>query len=302
MTPVWARGAAFGAVAAGLLSAGSAGAADATLSRPSAQAPGVVAAWLARNTSIAPAQVVSVGDEYIVAVLSSRPLDPANPRLLRLEMRAEMTDPDSEAAEQLRSLSATLDVNCADHTSRFVEVRTFAGANLTGDQRTIHPTEGWTANPRGSYFENIDTAVCTSGAPRPLMVAAAAPQSAPAVTPPAAKAPLALRPALGVDTPPKPAPARAPDPAPPVHPAAPSRTGGEAQIAAAASEAQAQAALDQLRRASPAAMNGLSTRIERIERGGKAYYRALVFGFAPPASAAAFCRQLTAAGHACIAR
>jgi SPOR domain len=299
MKPAAGRGAVLCAAAAGLFWAGSADATDATLARPSAQAPGVVAAWLSRNTNIAPEQVVSVGDEYIVAVLSSRPLDPANPHLLRLEMRAEMTDPDSETAEQLRSLSATLDVNCADHTSRFVEVRTFAGANLTGTQRTLHPAEGWTANPRGSYFENIDAAACTSGAPRPLIVAAATPQSPRAVTPPAAKA-LALRPALGVDTPP-PKPAPAPAPAAAVHPA-PSHAGGEAQIAAAPSETQAQQALAQLSRASPAAMNGLSTRIERIERGGKAYYRALVFGFAPPASAATFCRQLTAAGHACITR
>ena len=119
---------------------------------------------------------------------------------------------------------------------------------------------------------------------------------------PPSRPPLALRPALGVDAPPpKLAPTRAPDPAPPAPPE-PSHAGGEAQIVAAPSEALARQALAQLSAASPAAMNGLSTRVERIERGGKAYYRALVYGFAAPASAGSFCRQITATGRACITR
>src|SRR5580658_4686446 len=83
----------------------------ASLGRPSAQPISVVADWVSRYTNIPRETVVSIGDEYIVAVLSSRPLDPANPRLLRVEIRAEMTDPDSQTANLLRSLSATVDIN-----------------------------------------------------------------------------------------------------------------------------------------------------------------------------------------------
>ena len=270
------------------------------LARPSAQPPGAVANWLGRYTNIAPETVVSVGDEYIVAVLSKRPLDAANPRVLRLEIRAEMTDADSQTANLLRSLSATLDINCADHTSHFVEVRTFAGPNLAGAEQVSHPAEGWVANPAGSYFQDVDAAVCTPTAPRPLLVAHAGLEgagleraglehgvAASQPSPQTLSAP--LRPALSADAPmPRAAPA--------------GHGSGQVQIAAAASQAKAEAALSELRGALPALMNGRSTHIERIERGGTAYYRALVLGFAQPADATSFCRQLVAAGRACISR
>ena len=299
-TPSWFPGATLRAFAAGfcacmLLVPTAAGAADAapTLAKPAAQAPGVVAAWLAQHTSIAPATVVSVGDEYIVAVLSSRPIDASNPRQQRLEIRAEMTDPDSRIASLVRSLSATLEINCNDHTSHFVEVRTFAAPNLSGTEQVYHPTEGWVPDPRGSYFEDIDKAVCTPNAPRPLLAARAGPERPAEQTP---ALPAALRPALSPDAPATPRAAAAVVAA--GHPDHVSHAGGQAQIAAAASQAKAEAALVELRRALPALMNGRPTRIERIERNGTAYYRALVIG----PDAAGFCRQLAPVGRACIPR
>jgi hypothetical protein len=271
-----------------------------SLAKPSAQPPAVVSRWLTQHTGMAPGAVVSVGDEYIVAVLSSRPLDPAKPDLLRLEIRAEMTDPDAETAGLLRSLSATLDINCADHTSHFVEVRTFAGVNLTGAEQVSHPAEGWVADPRGSYFEDVHTAACTPNAPRPLMAAPGAPASRPAPEPsPERTLSALLRPEQAPDAPPPartPATRRLPDRA------VAARPGGTAQIAAALSQAKAEAALADLRAAQPALMDGVSIRIERIDRGGVAYFRALVSSFKPPMGAAGFCRRLTAAGHACIIR
>jgi hypothetical protein len=287
------------------------------LYRPSAQKPAAVANWLSRYTSMAPDQVVSVGDEFIVAVVSRQPVDSAHPGVLRLEIRAELTDPDSENAKLMRSLSASLEVNCPEHSSRILEVRTFAGANLTGAQQVSRPNEGWVADPAGSYFEDIDNAICTPGATRPLgpaRLAAASPTEAQTVAtqrtsarpvpgPAAEKPPPVLRPALSADDPlPKSAATPAATARTPKPPLAPPRASGSAQIAAGASQAQAEAALSQLRAAQPSLMNGLSTRIERIERNGVAYYRALVFGFAPPADAANFCRRLSAAGHACIVR
>ena len=281
--------------------AGSSASADSdvpSLARPSAQPRDVVIKWLAQNTSIAPASVVSVGDQYIVAVLSSRSLDPSRPRVLRLEIRAEMTDPDSTTANLLRSLSATLDLDCASHTSHFVEVRTFSRPNLAGKEEITHPQEGWAPNPRGSYFEDIDKAVCDPQAPRPLMVASANPTPRPQRSEPELSAP--LRPELGPDEP------AAAHRAPPTR-AAPdhldrARSEAAVQIAAAASQVKAEAALAGLKAAQPALTAGLSTRVERIERGGVTYYRALISGFAPPMTAAAFCRRLTAAGRACIVR
>lgn len=276
------------------------------LTRPSAQTPAAVTAWLTRYTSIKPDTVVSVGDEYIVAVLSSRPVDPANPRILHLEMRAEMTDEDAEAAKQLRSLSASLNLNCADHTAHIIEVHTFAGPNLAGAQQVSRPVEGWVANPAGSYFEDIDKAICANG-PRPLALARAEPSRPEPnrTSPPAANdrpAPLSLRPAFPDDAPPS-ARRRAAPPRPPAATLiAPAHGGAEAQITAAPSEAAAHAALETLKAAHPGPMKGLSTRVEKIERNGKPYYRALVFGFAPPADAAGFCRQIAALGQACLAR
>jgi hypothetical protein len=283
-----------------------------SLARPSAQPRDVVVRWLVQHTNIAPASVVSVGDEYIVAVLSSHPVDPAQPRVLRLEIRAEMTDPDSTTASLLRSLSANLDINCTDHTSHFIEVRTFTGPNLTGTEQVTHPAEGWAPNPHGSYFEDIDAAVCKPDAPRPLLAARAEPTPLPARPERVLSAP--LRPALAPDDPEVIRRAARAQPRAPVAsaamPKAPAQrtqvlrtgSGGAAQIAAAGSEAKAEAALAELKAAQPALAGGLSTRVERIERGGVAYYRALVAGFSPPMTAASFCRQLAASGHACIIR
>lgn len=278
-----------GCAACVLAPAPSASAADAmpTLAKPSRQAPGVVAGWLGRYTSITPASVVSVGDEYIVAVLSSRPVDTFSPRRLRLEIRAEMTDPDSQITHLVRSLSATLDVNCADHTSHFIEVRTFAAPNLTGTEQVYHPAEGWVADPRGSYFEDVDTAVCTPNAPRPLVAARGGSEH------PIAQAQPSPAPLRAAQSPDAPAPRAA---------TVVAHGSGQAQIAAAASQAKAEGALSELRGALPALMNGRPTRVERIERNGIAYYRALVTGLAAPTDAAGFCRQVAAAGRACIPR
>jgi hypothetical protein len=277
------------------------------LYRPSAQAPAAVAGWLARYTTIAFDQVVSIGDEYIVAVISSRPVDADHPAVLHLEIRAELTDPDSQAAKQMRSLTASLEMNCAGHSARFLEVHTFAGANLTGDEQTSHPTEGWVPNPRGSYFEDIESATCKPGSSRPLLpgkvVEAAATAPAAAAAPAPERAPPQLRPAFSADLPPPRAPAApSPKPAPPPRPSEAARPGGSAQIAAGASQAKAEAALAELRAAQPALMRGLSTRVEPVERAGVTLYRALVFGFSPPADPASFCRRLSAAGRACIPR
>ena len=260
-----------------------AGAQPPSLAQPASQPPEVVSDWVEHNTNIPLASVVSVGDEYIVALLSSRRIDPANPRVLRLEMRAELTDPDSQSANILRSLSATVDVNCDNHAARFVQVRTFTGPNLTGVATTNNTADGWAADPRGSYLEDIEAAVCNPSARRPLQDAKAA--AGRAKSPQA----LSLRPALSADAP---SPRRA----------IASHPGSAAQIAAALSQAKAEQALAALRSDLPAQMNGLSVRVERIDRGGKAYYRALVFGFAPPADAASFCHELAASGRACITR
>jgi hypothetical protein len=317
MTPFQFRLAVLGLLLASGL-AGAAGAAAPTpappLYRPSAQPPSSVADWLTRYTSIKPDTVVSVGDEYIVAVLSSAPADPANPKVLKLEIRGELTDPDAETARQLRSLFASLEINCADHTSHFIEVRTYAAANLKGAEQVSRPAEGWVPNPQGSYFEDIDKAVCQPGTPRPLVLAAnqnAAP--APSHSAPTHERPApALRPAQATDAPlpkaaaPTPKPAAEATPAPPKPkpaPAAPAaRAGGAVQIAAGARPAKAQEALDALRKAEPGLMGGLSTRIEPVTRDGATLYRALVYGFAAPTTPASFCRQLSAAGRACLVR
>jgi hypothetical protein len=280
------------------------GEAQPSLARPSSQTPAAVAAWLTRHTSMDPNSVVSVGDEYIVAVLSSRTLDPAKPRVLRLEIRAEMTDPDTETANLLRSLSATLDINCADHTSHFIEVRTFAGVNLTGAEQVNHPAEGWVANPHGSYFEDIDAAVCTPGGSRPLLAARTAPPPTPDRPPPerTLSAPLRAEEAPDIPTRSRRGLARPVVAQPAVAQPTVDRAGGVVQVAAALSQAKAEAALAELRSAQPVLTAGLSTRIEQIDRRGVAYFRALVFGFTAPATAASFCRQLEASGRACLVR
>ena len=270
------------------------GASDAApdLPAPASQPPAVVSDWIAHNTNIpvASVQVVSVGDEYIVAVLSSRALDPANPRLLRLEMRAEMTDPDSQTANILRSLAATVDVNCADHTARFVQVRTFTGPNLTGsrvDQQSGRRLGG--RSTHGSYLEDIETAVCNPNTPRPLQAAQGVAERQ--------KPPLALRPSQsGRCAAASPRAGHPPDSkSSPVQASRdhadhkqPWRSGAQAQIDAAPSQAQAEAALSALRADQPTADDGPVDPGQNASSGtARLFYRALVSGFTPPASATA---------------
>jgi hypothetical protein len=164
------------------------------------------------------------------------------------------------------------------------------------------------SNPKGSYFEDIDAAVCTPHGPHPLADPGSNAPATPAPIP--ADQPLSspLRPSEAPDAPlprtttrPASPPPASPPPAKPAAQAV-ARSGGQAQIIAAPSEAKAKEALSALRAAEPSLMRGLSSHVERIDRDGVAYYRALVSGFTPPMDAAGFCRRLSASGRACIVR
>jgi hypothetical protein len=94
-------------------------------------------------------------------------------------------------------------------------------------------------------------------------------------------------------------------PAPPPVSAKPVPAGSgriKTQVGAAATAAAADTTLAQLRRRDPARLEGLATRTEAAQVGGRPVYRAVVAGFVTSKTAQAFCRWVRNGGGVCFVR
>ena len=78
--------------------------------------------------------------------------------------------------------------------------------------------------------------------------------------------------------------------------------GSVVQIGAFSSMSQSEKGWTDVSSAMAGAMSGKMKRVEAVEKDGKTYYRTSVTGFPSRAAAEAFCRSLTAKGHACFAK
>lgn len=175
-------------------------------------------------------------------------------------------------------------------------------------------------------------AVAPVPVPAPTPVAKAAPAPAAAVkTPAATPAPVAVAKAPAYHAPPSatPVPAAKPDasavvakladgPPPKRVAAAESATprtaastskvatgvfaGSVVQIGAFSSMSQSEKGWTDVSSAMSGEMSGKMKRVEAVEKDGKTFYRTSVTGFSSRAAAEAFCRSLTAKGHACFAK
>ena len=271
---------------------------------PSAHTPDAIRTWLKTATSLAPSQVISIGADMVVGFAQSGSLDPVTGYIKGAELRGEALSPQFTKVIQGRSSLATLDVNCTTSSALIHQTKIYSKANLSGEVTVLSGSGTWITPPKTAYLSEAIDAICRADFKRPLRDAP--PVVVAAVSPP--KAPVAI---------PKPAPAVAlAKPVTPVTPATPATPAtaitplvtaakvgaNEVQIIAAPSAQGAETARQHVAQRLPQITSNRPFRIETAVVGGRTYYRGLFGGFSDRASAAAFCRTLSASSISCLVK
>lgn len=261
-------------------------------------------AWLQRETDVQPDRVIAVTPQAVTSVVSAFPAGAGQgPRLV---IRAEALSADAVARTGALSWHVSLTADCEGRRVRLGETTGYPRRNLLGERRQLRSADtDWREPDAGTALDFAWRTACDPAFKGPFQnvrvkttQADAAVSTSPALVTPAASIPA---PDPVPPAPPRAEPAPAATPAAPSAPAtpAPARAGGfVAQVAAAASEAEARALLNAL----APALGGRSTWVERAVVGGKTWHRAVVGDFAGSADAGQFCAELRAAGRACFVR
>ncbi|HKM62078.1 MAG TPA: SPOR domain-containing protein [Acidisphaera sp.] len=163
------------------------------------------------------------------------------------------------------------------------------------DDKLAPPPE----TPEPSALRTTQSAPTANAAPAPAPApAATSPAPAPAAAPPGASAPAAsVAPAIA---PAAATPAPRTTPAAPMPPHAAAQPGAtEVQLAAVASEDDAQKEWARLSHKAPELLGDRRPLVTRFERDGKTFFRVRTGGFADVAEATRFCEQARAKGLAC---
>jgi hypothetical protein len=259
---------------------------------PTARTPEAIRKWLKGATSLSPTQVISIGADMVVGFAQSGSLDPVTGFIKGAELRGEALTPQFTKVIQGRSSLATLDVNCTTSSALIHQTKIYSKANLTGEVTVLAGSGTWITPPKTAYLSEAIDAICRADFKRPLrdvaeaVVAAASPVKAPtAIAKPMPSVTLAksTTPITPLVTPAK-------------------VSGSEVQIVAAASAEGAEATRQQVAQRLPQITASRPFRIERAVVGGRTYYRGLFGGFSDRASAAAFCRTLSASSIGCLVK
>jgi hypothetical protein len=228
----------------------------------------------------------------VVGFAQTGSLDPVTGPIKGAELRGEALTPQFTKVIQGRSSLATLDVNCTTSSALIHQTRIYSKANLTGEVTVLAGSGTWITPPKTAYLSEAIDAICRADFTRPLrdgpatVMAAASPTKTPV---PAAKpAPSAI----------------VAKPVTPVTPlVTPAKVGGaEVQIVAAASAEGAETTRQQVAQRLPQITANRPFRIEKAVVGGRTYYRGLFGGFSDRASAATFCRTLSASSIGCLVK
>jgi|GEM_PF-1616489 hypothetical protein len=259
---------------------------------PTARTPEAVRTWLKRSTSLAPAQVISIGADMVVGFAQSGSLDPVTGYIKGAELRGEALNPLFTKVIQGRSSLATLDVNCTTSSALIHQTKIYSKGNLTGEVTVLAGSGTWITPPKTAYLSEAIDAICRADFKRPLrdapavVVAAASPNKA-SVT--------VSKPAPSVAT------AKPTRPITPI--VTPAKVGEtEVQIVAAPSAQGAETARQQVAQRLPQITASRPFRIETAVVGGRTFYRGLFGGFSDRASAVAFCRTLSASSIGCLVK
>jgi len=272
-----------------------------------------LAAWLQRDTPLAPSQIVDVSPQALTAVTSASPMGETRGFLANIS--SEAVDPEMLAHDGIASWSIPVEIDCDRRSVRLGTMTGYHSRDLKTDPRIVREADtGWVTPTPTAPLGSVIRALCDRDFRRPLMgrIKASAPAPAPEPARPArpavvAKAdppPLALRPALHPNPPPAPAESAKAKPSKPSAPAAPTPAAGAiaVQIGASPSLPDIQGLLARFKKKFSGELGGLSTSVATVQVNGKTVNRALVAGFASAAQANAFCKTLSAAGQACFIR
>ena len=252
-----------------------------------------VAAWLQRDTPLAPSQVVDVSPQAVTAVTSASPMGERRGFLANIS--SEAVDPEMLTHDGIASWSIPVEIDCEKRSVRLGIMTGYRSRDLRTDPRIVREADAdWVTPTSSAPLGSVIRALCDRDFHRPLVgrvkTTAPTPESAkPARPATAAKVdapPPTLRPALR--------PTFAPAPA-----------GGGAfavQVAASPSLPDIQGLLAKVKKKFSGDLGGLSARVATVQVEGKTMNRALVSGFATAAEANAFCKTLSAAGQACFLR
>jgi hypothetical protein len=259
---------------------------------PTARTPDAIGAWLKTATSLAPAQVISIGADMVVGFAKTGSLDPVTGHIKGAELRGEALTPQFTKVTQGRSSLATLDVNCTTSSALIHQTKIYSKGNLTGEVTVLAGSGTWITPPKTAYLSEAIDAICRADFKRPLRDV---PETVVAVASPT-KVPVAVS---------KPTPSVATaKPITPITPLiTPAKVGGiEVQIVATTTAQAAETARQQVMQRLPQITTSRSFRIETAVVGGRTYYRGLFGGFSDRASAAAFCRTLSASSIGCLVK
>lgn len=272
------------------------GASQAAVSYPPSRALPDLAAWLQRDTPLAPNQIVDISPAALTAITSASPM--GETRGFLANVSSEAVDPEVLAHEGIASWSIPVEVDCDRRQVRLGAMTGYQSRDLRTDPRLVRDADTTWVNPiRTAPLGAVIRALCDRDFHRPLMgpfkgVA----QKLTKAAPPPVEPKDAPRPALRSTLPPPSAtPAKA---------KATSSGGGSftVQIAAAASKPDTEALLAKFKKMYASEMGGLSGRVASLEVDGKPVNRALIAGFSSAAEAGAFCKTLSASGQACFIR
>lgn len=288
---------------AAIVSAAAAQADPGPATYPRSRAVADVAAWLASDTPLSPAQVVDVGPSAVTAITSSAPT--GSPRGFLANIAAEALDPSIGQQEQILSWTIPVEVDCEKRVVRLGDMTGYAARDLRSAPRVVRAADAsWVTPSPNAPLGAVMRALCDRDFRRPFAgetkLASKGKPAKPVRTPPPGPPPVVLS-----EVPPtKPSPLAAAAAAnakttPAIaHGASPFIV----QVGASPSPSDAKGILVRLQKKLPDALQGFKTDVQSAQIDGKTVYRAQVSGFASVADATALCEQLKAGGHACFVR
>lgn len=255
-------------------------------------------AWLGQHSDVKAADVVAVGGGRVVALAGRRGAATASPQKVSVTVRTEVIDR-AVAESGVRSEANDLDVDCAARKVKMAKMETYSLWGLKGARTSKPGWADWVSATPNTVMARIVDAACDPAFRGPLAdvkLARQTPPPAPAAPPIPTPRAAAPPPKAAVQT------VKAGPAAPPVVAQPATGRASLVQIAAANSQAQAQAALDRLKAKSPQLLKGRQVLIEPVTVDGRTFHRAMIGGFGDPAQAGAFCSSIKASGGDCIVR
>ena len=225
-----------------------------------------IAAWLAANTDMRPAQVVIAGPEHVYS------LEPLGPPTSAGEVVVLVRTESVTAVNGFASWDAHLLFDCAGGRMREIRSAAYPGRNRQGSPKVEEASAGWT-KPQGPSARLL-AAACDRDFAWPLRIADARP---PAPPQPLALPPPSATPALVL-----------------------SAKTYAVQIARGPSAAGARLALQAARKTLGPASRELTDTTEVTTLGKARRYTVRLIGFSDPAAAAAACRKLIEAKQECF--